>query len=146
MAEIYRTSNFILESHERPEVDRTDGGHIKISPIKDVSNRTQLSPQLAIELMRFTIVVGLAFSTAMAIQGINHGRINYQENGNWKPHLHIHLYGRAIDAKYQKFGDPIKPGHQEEYQPLTIEDCTLIADEITKLFAQEKFSDKEWKL
>ncbi|MCD8483995.1 hypothetical protein LRY65_02930 [Candidatus Woesebacteria bacterium] len=146
MAEIYRTTNFILESHERPEVDRNDGGHIKISPIEDVSDRTQLSPALAIELMRFTMVAGLAFTTAMAQQGITLGRINYQENGNWKPHLHIHLYGRAINAQYQKFGDPIKPGHREEYQPLTIEDCQLIATELEKLFGEEKFSDQQWGL
>lgn len=146
MAEIYRTTNFFLGSHERPEVDRNDGGHIKISPIIDVSDRTQLSPELAIELMRFTIVAGLAFTAAMAQQGITLGRINYQENGNWKPHLHIHLYGRALDAKFQKYGDPIKPGHLNEYQPLTAEDCQLIAAEIAQLFDQEEFSDERWRI
>lgn len=83
MAEIYRTNNFIVESHDKPEVDREDGGHIKISPIIDVTDRTQLSPQLAIELMRLTMVVGLAMTAAMAKVGITIGRINYQENGNW---------------------------------------------------------------
>jgi len=146
MAEIFRTKNFILKSHESPEVDRNDGGHIKISPIVDVSDRTQLSPALAIELMRFTIVSGLAFTSAMAQQGIILGRINYQDNGNWKPHLHVHLYGRAVNAKYQKSGDPIKPGHKEEYQPLSEEDCQLIASNIKQLFTQEKFSDEKWKV
>ena len=36
MAKIYETKNFIVESHEKPEVDRTEGGHIKISPKKDI--------------------------------------------------------------------------------------------------------------
>lgn len=146
MAEIYRTPNFILESHEKPEVDRQDGGHIRISPIEDVLDRTKLAPQLAIELVRFTIVAGKAFVAAMAVQGIELGRINYQENGNWKPHLHVHLYGRAKNARWQKFGDPIKPGHKEEYRPLNQKDIQLIASEIEKLFASQEFADENWHL
>lgn len=146
MAEIIRTQNFIVESHDTPEVDRNDGGHIKITPIVDVSDRTQLSPQLAIELMRLTIVAGLALTKAMAQQGIEIGRINYQENGNWKPHLHVHLYGRAVNAQYQKFGDPIIPGHRDEYQTLTNEDRTLISQEISTLLLQKEYSDDQWHL
>ena len=146
MAEIFRTKNFILESHENPEIDREDGGHIKISPVVDVSDRTQLSPVQAIELIRFTIVAGLAFSKVMDNLGITLGRINYQENGNWKPHLHIHLYGRALNAKYQKYGDPVIPGHKEIYKPLTESDCKMIKKEVEKIFKQGKFSDNNWHI
>ena len=45
---------------------------------------------------------------ALAEQGIKLGRINYQDNGNWKPELHIHLYGRALNAKYHPYGHPIR--------------------------------------
>ena len=146
MAEIYRTTNFILESHENPEIDRNDGGHIKISPIAAVSDRTQLSPSQAVELIRFTIVSGLAFTKVMNDLGITLGRINYQENGNWKPHMHVHLYGRALHAKYQIFGDPVIPGHRDEYKPLTENDCKLIANEVTSLFLEDNFSDEKWKI
>lgn len=133
MAFIYETENFILESHENPEICRLDGGHVKISPKEDFEDRTQLSESLASELMNFTILSGKAMKSAMKKQGIELGRINYQENGNWKPHLHIHLYCRAINAKYQKFGNPVIPGNKPEYLKLTTEDIEIIQKEIKNL-------------
>lgn len=146
MAVVYETNNFIVESHERPEVDRLDGGHIKISPKRVIKDRTELSPKSAIELMRLTLVAGEAMTVGMKKQGINIGRINYQDNGNWTPHLHIHLYGRAVDAKAQKFGDPIVPGHKDDFQKLNQEDIDIITKEINFLFEKEKYSDSEWGL
>lgn len=146
MALIYETPNFILESHERPEIDRLEGGHIKITPKSDVSDRTKLTPKLAIELMRLTIVAGKAMVSGMAKRGVNIGRINYQENGNWSPHLHIHLYGRAMDATIQKYGDPLTPGHREDFKPLTSADISAIRTEMDTLFALPEFSDQSWAL
>ncbi|MEI7478307.1 MAG: hypothetical protein WCJ81_07675 [bacterium] len=60
MTLIYETKNFTLESHENPEIDRLEGGHIKINPKVLIVDRTLLSSKLAIELMRFTIVAGRA--------------------------------------------------------------------------------------
>lgn len=99
MSLIFETTNFIVESHEKPEIDRIEGGHIKISPKVEIEDRALLTPEQAIELMRLTIVMGIAMKEGMKRSGVNIGRINYQDNGNWTPHLHIHLYGRAIDAK-----------------------------------------------
>jgi diadenosine tetraphosphate (Ap4A) HIT family hydrolase len=146
MALIYQTENFILESHERPEVDRLEGGHVKISPITSVEDRTKLTPKKAIEMMRFTIVAGEALKSTMKRIGVDIGRINYQDNGNWTPHLHIHLYGRARNAKMQKFGDPIISGHRPDYKPLNKEDIDNMRQEIEKLFKLEKFSDASWGL
>ena len=146
MAIIYETKNFILESHEKPEIDRLDGGHVKISPKEEVEDRTKLTPKQAIELMRFTIVSGEAMKTAMAKIGVNIGRINYQDNGNWTPHLHVHLYCRAIDAKMQKFGDPIISGHKDGYNPLSKDDIQRVKEELDNLFKLEKFADSAWGL
>jgi diadenosine tetraphosphate (Ap4A) HIT family hydrolase len=146
MAIIYETKNFILESHERPEVDRLEGGHLKIGPKRNMVDRTELTPEEAIELMRFTIVAGKAMVKGMAKSGIKIGRINYQDNGNWTPHFHIHLYGRAVDAKIQKFGDPIISGHQEGFSKLNDKDIIAIKNEIKTLFDSKKFSDKTWGL
>jgi diadenosine tetraphosphate (Ap4A) HIT family hydrolase len=146
MALIYETENFTLESHEQPEVDRLDGGHIKINPKVPVVDRTQLTPVLAVELMRFTIVAGKALIAGMKKQGIDIGRINYQDNGNWKPELHIHLYGRAVSATQQKFGDPIIPGHKDTYQPLTAEDVKILQDEIERIFSLPEFQNEQWHL
>ncbi len=146
MVLIYESKNFIVESHDKPEIDRKEGGHIKISPKKNYSDRTELNAKEAIELMRLTIICGKAMKSAMKKQGIEIGRINYQENGNWKPHLHVHLYCRAIDAKMQKYGEPIIPGHRPEFKPLTSEDIKLIRKEIETLLSTKEYLDTEWKL
>jgi len=141
---IYETENFILEAHEKPEIDRLEGGHVKITPKVKVKDRTELTPRQAIELMRFTIVAGEAMINAMRIVGVDIGRINYQDNGNWSPYLHIHLYCRAKDAIVQEYGEPVIPGHKEEYKALNKEDIKYVSDEVKKLFQQEKFSNKTW--
>ncbi len=146
MALIYDTANFILESHDMPEIDRLEGGHVVISPKKPLEDRTMLSPQLAIELMRFTIIVGKAMKRAMKRIGVDIGRINYQENGNWKPHLHIHVYCRAKNAKMQQYGKPIIPGHKDAYKPLNEVDIGRITEEIEYLFGLKDFSDSQWGL
>jgi diadenosine tetraphosphate (Ap4A) HIT family hydrolase len=146
MTIIYETKNFIIESHEKPEVDRLEGGHIKISPKTEVEDRTKLAVQQAIELMRLTMVAGESLVKMMSSIGIEVGRINYQDNGNWKPSLHIHLYGRAKNAVMQKFGDPIVPGHKEEYKPLTDNDVEILRNEIDAKLREEKYSDEVWGL
>jgi diadenosine tetraphosphate (Ap4A) HIT family hydrolase len=146
MDSIYDTENFVLVAHPRPEVDRMDGGHMKINPKIEVEDRTKLSPRLAIELMRFTVVAGEAMKLGLKTRGVDVGRINYQDNGNWTPHLHIHLYGRSPDAKYQKWGDPINPGHEKHYKPLNEEDKEAIRKKLTELFSLPAFSDKQWGL
>jgi hypothetical protein len=75
---IYETKNFIVESHEKPFISRTDGGHIRIR-IKDdsITDRTKLDPKTAIELMRLTMITGAAFEKAMNNLGIPVVKINY---------------------------------------------------------------------
>lgn len=146
MALIFETKNFTLESHENPEIDRVEGGHIKINPKVPIMDRTFLSPREAIELMRFTIVAWKAMVSGMEKRWIMIGRINYQDNGNWKPELHIHLYGRAIDAKIQKYGDPIVPWHKDDFNALNWEDIEEIQKECERLFHSEEFSDEIWGL
>ncbi len=154
MATIYKSENFIVQAHEKPHVDRNDGGHIIISPKTRMTDRQNLSPKQAIELMRLTIVVGQAMTKVMNEHGVNIGRINYQENGNWGvfepkgPFLHIHLYGRAKRAKIQKYGQALyfphikeKPEFYEKLKPLTDKDVKDIRTEIKELLKKEKFSN-----
>lgn len=132
MALILKTNNFLIEAHDEPEVSRTDGGHVVISPIRKVSDRTELSPALAKEMVLLTIITGKAMKQAMKEQNIELGRINYQDNGNWKTELHIHLYGRALNAIYHPFGHPIRAAWTLEekrkikQEPLNKEDIDRI--------------------
>ncbi len=159
MSMIYESENFFVEAVEKPHVDRDDGGHIKIYPKVRLLDRQQLSPKQAIELMRLTIVVGQAMTKVMNEHGVDIGRINYQDNGNWTvfkpegPYLHIHLYGRAKSAKTHKYGQACyfphreeKPEYYENFKPLNEDDVKDIRIEIERLFKEEKFSDSEWGL
>jgi diadenosine tetraphosphate (Ap4A) HIT family hydrolase len=157
MAKIYQTKNFIVESAETPHITRTDGGHIRIFPKEKVVNRTELTPKLATELMRLTMIVGKAMSAAMNRRGVDIGRINYQDNGNWSvfspegPFLHVHLYGRAKSAKIQKYGEACHfpnrdTGFYDNFEPLNREDILEIKKEIEKIFTEDKYSDKSWGL
>lgn len=62
---IYETQNFILESHDTPEVDRLEGGHIKISPKRVVEDRLCLTPQEVIEMTWLTQISGGALRVMM---------------------------------------------------------------------------------
>ncbi len=157
MAQIYQTENFIVEAVEQPHITRVDGGHLKIYPKVMLVDRTKLTPKLAIELMRLTMLAGEAMTVGLNNRGIDIGRINYQDNGNWsvfKPegsYLHIHLYGRAKSAKIQKWGDACQFPHREtgfydKFEPLNKEDILEIQKQIEILSQQEKYQSSEWGL
>ena len=105
---IYETENFEIQAASRPFIDRTEGGHIYIYPKVPVRDRTRLTPALAIEYTKLTMIVGEALIPAMARRGITVGIVNYQDMGNWGvfkpegPTLHMQIYGRATTATTQK--------------------------------------------
>jgi len=159
MAIIFETENFLVQSAESPLVDRRDGGHITIDPKFKIAARQDLTPQQAIELMRLTIVAGEAMTYVMNQHGVDIGRINYQDNGNWSvfkpegPQLHYHLYGRAKSATQQKYGQTLYMPHKDEHpeyyaqlQKLTVDDETYIRARMTEQFKRSKYSDESWGL
>ncbi|MBY0271164.1 MAG: hypothetical protein K2X06_14940 [Burkholderiales bacterium] len=149
MALIYEARHFILKTPDQPHVSRSDGGHVVIDPKVTVEDRTQLSPEQAIELVKLTMVGGEALKTVLTRKGIPIGRINYQDNGNWRAELHVHLYGRARHAKRQPYGHSLDfCGTREDFrremgqlEPLTDEDIAALREEITRLLAGEKYRD-----
>lgn len=155
MAEVYQTKNFIVESVDKPMISRADGGHLIISPQTRIADRTKLSPALAIEFIRLSMIVGEAMTIAMNKGGIDVGRINYQDNGNWGvftpqgPHFHLHLYGRAKSAKIQKYGESVllpfmNTGFYDSFEPLNAGDIKEIRFQIETLSSQEKYALANW--
>jgi diadenosine tetraphosphate (Ap4A) HIT family hydrolase len=150
MALIYETENFLIETPESPHIDRTDGGHIVITPKIKVVDRTKIAPDLAKELMKLSVVTGEAMATVMNAHGVDIGRINYQDNGNWSvfspggPHMHLHLYGRAKSAKVQKYGDALNFPHRDTgfydgNKPLTSVDVKAIRTYLIELLSDTKY-------
>lgn len=147
MALVYEARHFILKTLDRPHVSRSDGGHVVIDPKVPVEDRTQLTAEQAIELAKLTMVGGEALKTVLSRKGIDIGRVNYQDNGNWRAELHVHLYGRARNAKLQPWGHALAfPPTREAFiremgdlEPLQAEDIAELRAEITRLLATDKY-------
>ena len=148
---IVETENFCIQAAKRPFVDRAEGGHIYLFPKVEVTDRTKLSPALAIEYTKLSMVVGEALKTAMARRGVDIGIINYQDMGNWGvykpegPTLHMQIYGRASTATIQKYGDSVFLPHREtgfydNFKPLNDEDVNEIRIDIEKLLLTDKYA------
>ena len=138
---IYSSKYFNVVTLNKPHIARMDGGHLVIFPKREVEDRTQLTREESQELMKLSITFGKAMKHALNQNGVDVARINYQENGNWHPRMHLHLYGRAKSAKIQKFGEALcfpKPetGFYDKNKPLIDDDINKIkekAKNITKL-------------
>lgn len=120
-------------------------------------DRTKLSPEQAIELMRLTMVVGEAMEVALTRRGIPIVKINYQDMGNWafktgnKNYCHVHILGRAKNAVYQPFPESVQlpdrsTGFYDKFEPLNNGDVEEIKKEIERVFAEEKYQDRNWHL
>jgi diadenosine tetraphosphate (Ap4A) HIT family hydrolase len=149
MAPVFESTHFDITVPERPHVSRGDGGHLIINPKVPVEDRTHLTREQAIELVKLTMVAGEAMKTALGRRGIDIGRINYQDNGNWRFDLHVHLYGRARDAKLQPWGTflqlpPTRDAFNKamgDLEPLSADDIRELRAEIERLLATEKYRE-----
>jgi len=147
---VYETENFYIQAATKPLIDRSEGGHMYIIPKVAVRDRTQLSPKLAIEYMKLSMVVGEALKSAMARRGVDIGIVNYQDMGNWGvftpegPSLHMQVYGRATTATIQKYGDAVQLPHREtgfydSFKPLDEIDIREIRADIEKLLQSDRY-------
>lgn len=149
MALIFATQHFEIITPEQPHVCRSDGGHLIINPKVAVEDRTRLTGDQAVELVKLTMVAGEAMKDVLTRSGIDIGRINYQDNGNWRHELHVHLYGRARGAKLQPYGHALAfPPTREAFlramgdlEPLTTQDVDALAAAIGALLRTEKYRD-----
>lgn len=154
---IFETPSFTVKRHPKPFVSREDGGHLRIFP-KDkdrISDRTQFTPEEAIEFMLLSMVVGEAFQSAMNQAGIPVVKINYEDLGNWafkrgeKPVLHLHIFGRAENAKHQVFPEAVylpdrSSGFYDGFEPITEADIENIRRNIQIILASEKYQHLHW--
>ena len=149
MTIVYESLHFEIVVPERPPVTRGDGGHLIINPKVAIEDRTKLTRIQAIELVKLTMVAGEAMAAVLTRKGIPIGRINYQDNGNWRHELHVHLYGRSRNATIQPWGTFLQiPPTREAFnarmgnlEPLNAEDVADLRAEIERLLATEKYRE-----
>ena len=151
---IIETTSFCIFVPKYPHVDRTDGGHICISAIRQEAYLLQdLSDKELFELSILQKLVGAAMIDILNKNGVDVQLINYQINGNWtfqlpnRPSLHVHIYGRALSALKQPFGHclnlPLREINEEFYEknvPLNIYDRKGICEQILK-HIKKQYSD-----
>jgi len=156
---IYETENFSVVQPGRPHISREDGGHLWIISKEHYTDRTEFPPKVAIEMIRLSQMVGIAYKKAMAEGGVDVARINYQENGNWafrkgasyQPYFHLHIYGRTVDSKNQTWGQALvfpdpDTGCYEGLTRLTDEDVSAFVKYMDELKKSERFADEVWRL
>lgn len=152
MAHIYETANFLIDTQDKPFVDRAEGGHIRIMSKIKVSDRTKLNSEQAIEYMKLSMIAGEALTNVLTKQGIEIGIVNYQEMGNWSvfkpegPTLHMHIFGRAKTAIKQKYGEAVylpqrDSGFYDGFEPLNERDIEEIRKEIEHLLSTDKYKN-----
>jgi diadenosine tetraphosphate (Ap4A) HIT family hydrolase len=147
MTLVYESVHFDIVVPERPHVTRADGGHLIINPKVPVEDRTKLARDQAVELVKLTMVAGEAMTTVLTRKGIPIGRMNYQDNGNWRHELHVHLYGRSRNATIQPWGTFLQiPPTREAFnakmgnlEPLNADDVRELRAEIGRLLATGKY-------
>ena len=140
---------FFVVAPDHPHVGRGDGGHLIINPHVNVEDRTHLTRDQAVELTKITMIAGEAMRNVMSARGVPIGRINYQDNGNWRQELHVHLYGRALNAKRYPWGHFLQiPPTPERFradsydlEPLDEDDIAALRAEMGRLLASGKYRD-----
>ena len=152
MTLIHETAHFRVVVPTYPHVDRREGGHLIIHPRRRMVDRTELNPEEACELIKLTMILGQAMAEGLNERGIDVGRINYQDNGNWGvfrsdgPALHIHLYGRARSARVQRYGQALQlPGPETGFyrncRPLDADDVAAIQARIAVVAGLPKYRE-----
>lgn len=151
---ICKTKTFDVEVPEKPFVDRADGGHVRIMSRIKIKDRTELNLEQTIEYALLSEVVGKALEKAMTERGVEIGNVNWQEMGNWsvfKPEgvtLHMHIFGRAKNAKVQKYGEAVQlpfrdTGFYDSFNKLLEEDIQAIKEKMSEILREEKYHSLE---
>ena len=79
------------------------------NPKVTVADRTQLDRERAVELMKLTMVAGEAMKTVLTQHGVDIGRINYHDNGNWRARVaRAFIRARARRHHWQTYGHFLK--------------------------------------
>ena len=110
---LFETKNTEVVIPIIPHVDRLDGGHIVVVCKKHFVNFHDIPDANLFEMIKIGQLCGESLKETLTNNGIPIGLINYQINGNWSVNkqqrdpIHLHVYGRSLNSKYQKYGQAL---------------------------------------
>lgn len=111
---IIKTRHFVICTIEKPHIDRKEGGHIVVaSSVKKYTTIEDMPQTILHEFIDISSICGRYMKSMFVEEKIDVDIINYQVNGNWsalndiRDSVHMHLYGRAKQAKSQPYGSAI---------------------------------------
>ncbi len=137
----------------QPLIDRHDGGHLVVTPSRDVWERSELDRAQLAAWSELVAAPGRAMLDVLP--QLQDGCVNYWEAGNWSlhvdaeprglkigrehRHVHLHVFGRsrtASDPSWQWGEAPRFPSFANRlswavpFQPLDDDECARVAARI----------------
>jgi diadenosine tetraphosphate (Ap4A) HIT family hydrolase len=145
---IFESKHFRAMIPHKPLIDRIDGGHVVVYPMRKKLDRMQMTPEESAEYMPFCIALGRAFTEVMNESGIEVERINWMDMGNWRlvpyddPRMHVHLFGRAKGSRFQIHGEfnhlaPKGSKHYDLIKTLNVQEEARLVERVPKYFEEE---------
>lgn len=143
---VYEDRYFVVISPEFPLNCRDDGGHLIMYKREQVTDRSDLTYQEAIDFMRISMAVGRAMYEVLEVE-----RMNYEDLGNWGiddpggAKIHLHFMGRARNQIHQirgqhislyPKGHPIYKGH---LKPLSEEQVISLRTRVSEILMEPKY-------
>ena len=143
---VYEDKYFEVISPEFPLNCRNDGGHLILRKKEEVTDRSDMTYQEAIDFIRISMAVGKAMYEVLGIE-----RMNYEDLGNWGidnpggAKMHLHFFGRANEQTHQirghhmflyPKGHKIFEGHLKAF---TDEDVKKLRSKVEDTLKEDKY-------
>ena len=146
--ELFATQLISINLPRTPLNCQLDGGHLVVLPRRHISDRIDCSEKEAIELMAASMLAAKAMYSVLKVE-----KVNYQEMGNWSldaaqsAKLHIHIFGRHRQQRYQQRGQSIRffpAGHNiysEVYQGHSPTQISALSSAMHSMHKQSPFAE-----
>jgi len=143
---VYEDRYFVVIRPEFPLNCRDDGGHLIMYKREQVTDRSDLSYQEAIDFMRISMAVGRAMYEVLGVE-----RMNYEDLGNWGidnpggAKMHLHFMGRARYQLHQIRGQHISlypkdhPIYKGHLKPLSEEQVISLRTRVSEILMEPKY-------
>jgi len=146
--ELFATELVSIRTPAIPLNCQLDGGHLVVEPHRVIVDRVDCTEREAIELMAASMMAAKAMYAVLKVE-----KVNYQEMGNWSldnltsAKLHIHVFGRHQQQRYQQRGESIRffpAGHsiyRQVYQGYSAKQLDALCRTMRSLLEQAPFTE-----